>query len=303
MPDLTGMVALVTGGNSGIGFETFRALVLKGAKVYIASRNEARARNAFCKLENDPDFKGGVYEFLPLDLGSLRSIQDFVHEFQSKEQHLDLLFNNAGVLEPNTNSTKDGYEIHLGVNALGPYYLTKLLLPLILTAKQRHPGKLPRVCFASSIAHHYATKKGFDPRNPSGEKSMSVFPNFMQAYANSKMMAVLTTLLFDRQYGKDVIFSAVNPGLVKSDISRNITKVSTVFVGQIISSHLLHDTRLGALTQLYANTAPEAGKEGGCYYVPWARIGEPEPIAYDNTVQDTSMYPKTHLQWRTFSMS
>jgi len=283
-------VALVTGGNSGVGFEIFRALLIKGAKVYIASRNEARARTAFYKIQCDPEVHGGEYEFLHLDLGSLRSIREFAREFQSKEQRLDLLFNNAGILEAAGGTSKDGYEIHLGVNALGPYYLTKLLLPTILASKRQNPGHLPRVCFSSSLSHHYATKKGFDPRNPSGEKSKSIFPSFIQAYSNSKMMTILTMLKFDRLYGKDVIFSAVNPGLVKTDIARSITRVSTVFVGQIIGPHILQDASRGALTHLYAATAPETGKDGGGYYVPWARLGEPEPIVYDNSVQDTSMY-------------
>jgi len=283
-------VALVTGGNSGVGFEIFRALLIKGAKVYIASRNEARARTAFFKIQNDPEVPGGEYEFLHLDLGSLHNIQEFVREFQSKEQHLDLLFNNAGILDTVGGTTKDGYEIHLGVNALGPYYLTKLLLPTILASKRKNPGRLPRVCFASSLSHHYATKRGFDPQNPSGEKGKSALPRFIQAYSNSKMMNILTMLKFDRLYGKDVIFSAVNPGLVKTDIARSITKVSIVFIGQIIGSHILQDASRGALTHLYAATAPETGKEGGGYYVPWARLGEPEPIAYDISIQDTSMF-------------
>lgn len=290
-------VALVTGGNSGIGFEIFKALVIKGAKVYIASRNEARARTAFYKLQNDPEVPTGVYEFMHLDLGSLQSIQNFASEFQKKEKRLDLLFNNAGILEPNGGVTKEGYEIHLGVNALGPYYLTKLLLPMLLASKNHTTGRLPRVCFASSISHHHATKKGFDPRNPSGEKSFTILPSFIQAYSNSKMMTVLTALKFDRLYGKDVIFSAVNPGLVKSDIARNITNVSTVFIGQIVGVHVLQEASKAALTHLYAATAPETGKEGGGYYVPWARLGEAEPIAYDNMVQDTS----TCISHLTFS--
>lgn len=190
-------IALVTGGNSGIGLETVRALLRKGSKVYMAARNEAKARNEMANLLQDPTTAKGAVDFLHLDLASFRSIEQFVRELGRREQRLDLLFNNAGLVIPNSEGQKtaEGYEIHMGVNALGVYYLTVLLLPLLRISYQHSPTRPPRVCFTSSLAHRAAPSCGFDPTDPSGAHiRFRVLPTYMQAYANSKMAVILGML-------------------------------------------------------------------------------------------------------------
>lgn len=198
-------IALVTGGNSGIGLETVRALLKKGAKVYIAARNEAKARNEIAKLLHDNTTHGGAVDFLHLDLASFRSIEQFVRELQRREQRIDLLFNNAGLVMPNSydQRTAEGYEIHMGVNALGVYYLTMQLVPMLKRSYQHNPDRPPRVCFTSSLAHRAAPMCGFDPQDPSGERMrFRMMPAYMQAYANSKMANILGTYMANTSFAQ-----------------------------------------------------------------------------------------------------
>ncbi|WFD18444.1 hypothetical protein MCAP1_000647 [Malassezia caprae] len=143
-------IAIVTGGNSGIGFETVKQLLNKNAKVYLCARNPERANAAIAKLR-DMNLPGTV-EYLPLDLASLDAIKSFADNYLSKEKTLDMLFNNAGVMNPTVGpETKDGYELHVGTNSLGHHYLTKLLLPALQASAQATPDRPPRVCFTSSL--------------------------------------------------------------------------------------------------------------------------------------------------------
>lgn len=190
---------IVTGGNSGIGLETVRALLRKGAKVYMAARNEAKARNAFVKLREDTATAAGAVDFLHLDLASFRSIEQFVRDFHRREERLDLLFNNAGLFVPKDHGekTSEGYEIHMGANGLGVYYLTQLLIPLLKKSYSLNPARPPRVCFTSSLGHRAAPKCGFDPSDPSGANiRFRMLSREVQAYSNSKMANLLCTCLF-----------------------------------------------------------------------------------------------------------
>jgi len=183
-------IAMVTGGNSGIGYETVLALLRKNAKVYIAGRSEERVREAIESMQKqDPSLSSKFVDYIPLDLASLRSIEQCAKIYASKEQRLDLLFCSAGVMLPPPGSvTKEGIELQMGANALGHYYLTKLLLPQLRASAKASPTNPPRVCFTSSRAHHAGPSKGFDPEDPSGEKTSSLFlPASLRAYGSSKV--------------------------------------------------------------------------------------------------------------------
>ncbi|WFD07587.1 hypothetical protein MVES1_002954 [Malassezia vespertilionis] len=289
IPSQKGRIAIVTGGNSGIGLEIVHCLLRKGAKVYIAARNEAKARNAFVALHKDGETYAGAVDYLHLDLASFRSIEQFVAEISRKESRLDLLFNNAGLFLPNDSGTlsAEGVEIHMGANALGPYYLTLLLLPLLRASYKHNSSVPPRVCFTSSMGHRLASR-GFDPKYPSGHSSpISLVSKQLMAYACSKMDNILMANKFQRSFANDgIIFNSCNPGNIKTSLTRNASNLSTLFLNHFINPVFLHSTELGALTPLYAGTASLAGEEGGAYFVPWARFGEPLPIALDHKVQD-----------------
>lgn len=164
-----------------------KQLLHKNAKVYLCARNKERANAAISKLKelNLP----GTVAHLPLDLASLSSITSFAKNYLSKEQKLDMLFNNAGVMNPTVGAeTEDGYELHVGTNSLGHHYLTKLLLPALLESARLTPDRPPRVCFTSSLVHRQTSSKGFDPDDYTGLKDLPFYmPAATRAYGTSKV--------------------------------------------------------------------------------------------------------------------
>ena len=148
IPDQTGRVALVTGANSGIGFEAAKALATSGATTIVASRSQDRGRRAVADILRDAP-EANV-EQATLDLASLAAIREFVGSFRERVDRLDLLLNNAGVMMPRQREeTADGFELQIGTNHLGHFALTEQLLPLLA----RTDGS--RVVTVSSSAQNY----------------------------------------------------------------------------------------------------------------------------------------------------
>lgn len=143
LPDLSGYVAIVTGGNSGIGYETSKQLALKNARVYISSRSQERVDQAIQKMRSETGRKLDLY-FLQLDLTDLRSVTSAAEIFTRSESRLDLLFNNAGVMNVPMSYTVDGYETQWQVNYLAPFVLVSKLLPLMLHTAST-TGRMDRV--------------------------------------------------------------------------------------------------------------------------------------------------------------
>ncbi|KAG8791526.1 hypothetical protein FRC12_008952 [Ceratobasidium sp. 428] len=139
VPDLTGQVIIVTGGNTGIGKETCKVLLNKNAKVYLAARSKTKANEAIEWLKKETD--GKVAIFLELDLASLASVRKAAEEFKSKEHELHVLFNSAGVMIPPVDEkTLDGYDLQFGTNVLGHYFFTTLLLPTLVHTAKNSPA-------------------------------------------------------------------------------------------------------------------------------------------------------------------
>ena len=154
--DQTDRVAIVTGSNSGIGFETARALALKNATVVMAVRNLTKGREAAEKIHSESE--NAVVNVMQLDLSDLTSIRKFADEFKGSYSRLDLLINNAGVMVPPYSKTTDGFELQLGTNHFGHFALTGLLIDLI----KQTPNS--RVVNVSSMAHAFG-KLDFDDLN------------------------------------------------------------------------------------------------------------------------------------------
>lgn len=272
IPDLTGKVIIVTGANTGIGKETTKALLAHNAKVYVAARSQEKAEVAIKDLK---DSTGKEAVFLKLDLTDLKSVKAAAEEYLSKETKLDVLFNNAGVMFPPTDLlTTDGYDLQFGTNVLGHFYFTKLLLPtLIATAKAAPDGKA-RVITTSSSAHvvgpglKFATFKDSPAR-----RKMST----TDLYGQSKSGNIVQAFELARRYSSDGIISIpLNPGNIKTDLARHMPS----FLRSILYC-FVYDVEHGALTQLYAGTAPEAIELNGKYLVPWARVGPPRKYTRD----------------------
>ncbi|KAJ7750814.1 NAD-P-binding protein [Mycena metata] len=276
VPDLSGKVIIVTGGNSGLGFATSKVLVERGAKVYIATRNETKAKEAIEQITKET---GKAPLFLKLDLADLDSIQGAANTFLSQETRLDVLYNSAGVMiPPKSEVTKQGYDLQFGVNVLGHFYLTKLLLPLLIsTAKSSAEGKA-RIVTVSSGAHHmsnltFSTFKDGPVRQKANEWVL---------YGQSKYGAVVLAKELARRYGGEGIVSlGMNPGNINTNLQKELPGWQATFVKMTIMNPILPN---GITTHLWAGTAPETAEYNGKYLIPWARVGTPRADSQDEAV-------------------
>jgi len=264
IPDLTGKVVIVTGGNSGVGKETCKALLSKNAKVYMASRNKDKADAAIAELK-EVTRKEAI--FLPLDLASLSSIESSVETFKSQESHLHILFNNGGVMIPPIEQlTADGYDLQFGTNVLGHWYFTRLLLPTLQSTGKASPEIHARVVITSSGTAQFVTSIDWGTlEDTPARKQLGT----RRLYAQSKFGNVVIAQELARRYGGEgIVTSSVNPGNLKTDLQRYQTGFQRWFTDRI-----LHPAPLGALTQLWAGTSAEGAEFNGKYLIPWARDG------------------------------
>ncbi|KIY45776.1 NAD(P)-binding protein [Fistulina hepatica ATCC 64428] len=272
IPDLTGKVAIVTGGNTGIGKGTVRGLLAHNAKVYLAARDQTKAEEAIAELtlatNNAPIF-------LKLDLADLRSVKAAADEFLSKETELHILINNAGVMVPPLEmfTAQGSYDLQFGTNVLGHFYFTKLLLPTLEATAQTSSEKHTRVVTVSSLVHRrgsldFATFVD-GPRRKRLTRS--------QLYAQSKFGDLVFATELARRYGsKGVVSISLNPGNIRSDLQRHLTSAQSRII-----SWILYPLSFGILNNLYAATAPEAEHLNGKFLVPWTRVGEPKSESQD----------------------
>ncbi|MGB5682623.1 MAG: SDR family NAD(P)-dependent oxidoreductase [Polyangiales bacterium] len=248
VPDQTGRVAIITGSNSGIGFETARVLAGEGATVIMACRNLDKAKPKAKEIRAARP--GCDVEVMRLDLSNLDSVRQFAEEFRAKHSRLDLLVNNAGIMVPPYGKTAQGFETQFGVNHLGHFALTGLLLDLLLST----PGS--RVVTVSSIAH-YLGKIDFSDLNwERGYKAQA-------AYGQSKLANLLFTYELQRRLaaaGKETLAVAAHPGWTSTNLQEHAPSVK--FMNRFFAQEPL----MGALPTLYAAT--ESDVKGGEYYGP-----------------------------------
>ncbi|TRM64574.1 NAD-P-binding protein [Schizophyllum amplum] len=282
IPDLTGQVALVTGGNGGAGYETCKHLLAKGAKVYMACRSAERGKAAADKLQKET---GHAPEILELDLADLASVRRAAEEFMRRETVLHTLYNNAGaVWVPIDMLTAQGYDLAFGTNVLGHFFFTTLLMP-ILRHTHEVTGRRPRVINTSSSAHvpsHGQSGIVWESLRD-GPDRQKVAPSIGSycLYSQSKMGVIMLSYLFDQHFGNDIVSIALNPGNFSSDAYRYVHGVQ-----KLSTSYILYSVPEGALTQLWAGTAPESEFKGGEYCIPWARHGQCDPRARNSVTQD-----------------
>lgn len=259
IPDQTGRVALVTGANSGLGFETARALAEHGAHVVMACRNPAKAADAEARITKlEP--RGSV-EVLLTDVGDLDSVAGSVAQFAAAFDKLDLLVNNAGLMATPEGRTAQGFETQLGVNHLGHFALTASLLPLLFAA-----GEGSRVVSVSSNAHKFG-KIDFD--DLMSEKRYSPWG----AYGQSKLANLLFTSELQRRLAAGdhpTIAVAAHPGGSTTELGKESAGgiLSTMFglMRPVLNATMSQSAAMGALPQLYAAVAPDV--EGDDYYGP-----------------------------------
>lgn len=259
IPDQTGKVAVVTGGNGGLGLETVRELARKGAHVVIGARNLDKAAKAEADVKSE--IPGASLEVRKLDLSSLASVEEFASGVLAAHPTIDMLFNNAGVMATPEWKTEDGFEMQFGTNHLGHFALTARLLPALLAAPDG------RIVNTTSTARFAAGE--YDLDNP---HHLGVYDSW-RAYGYSKLANLQFTLELNKRLaaaGSGVKVYAADPGFSDTDLqatSSTNTKgaarsrffeMTTPIVGQSAAR--------GALPQLRAGTDPAA--PGGTLYRP-----------------------------------
>ncbi|KAF9138311.1 hypothetical protein BGX30_009295 [Mortierella sp. GBA39] len=248
MPDQTGRVAIVTGSNSGIGWEAARVLATKGATVIMACRSIANANTAADQIKALKPL--GKVVVMKLDLGDLESVHAFAAAFRQHYDRLDLLINNAGVAKPPYGKTAQGFEQQFGINHLGHFALTGLMLDML----DATPGA--RIVTVSSLSHRSGVIR-FDDLN----WERNYHP--ARAYAQSKLANLLFTYELQRRLvaaGHSTLAVASHPGWSATNALRHSSMMRS------LNPFFAQSPKMGVLPTLYAATAP--GVRGGDYYGP-----------------------------------
>jgi len=239
MPSQAGKTAIVTGANSGIGYETAKALTAKSADVILACRDSARGEAA-CKaiMRENPS---GSARFMRLDLADLASVMEFASEFLKSNPRLDILVNNAGVMVPPYTKTADGFELQMGVNHLGHFALTGLLLERLLESET------PRLAVVSSLAHKMGRIDLTDM-----DWSRRCYRKW-RAYGDSKIANLYFASEMQRRYGAGTRLrvAAAHPGWTATNLQRTACMVRS------LNCAFAMKPWQGALPTLYAATSED----------------------------------------------
>jgi NAD(P)-dependent dehydrogenase (short-subunit alcohol dehydrogenase family) len=253
VPDLSGRVIIITGANSGIGYEAALALAKRKAEITLACRNEQKARSAAERIR--AEVPTARLKIIPLDLSDLASVRAFSEKFREGEPRLHALINNAGVMALPRRITADGFEMQLGTNHLGHFALTGQLLELLLAT----PAS--RVVNVSSIAHKFGKIRFHDLQ---GEKRYSKWA----AYGQSKLANLLFTHELDRRLkeaGRQTISVACHPGWAATNLQETGPKMEGSKLMEKLSrwgnAMLAQDAAAGALPTVFAAVEPLRGDE------------------------------------------
>lgn len=254
VPDQTGKTIVVTGANTGLGFEAAKTLAGKGARVLLGCRSQLKAQVAKDRIL--ATFPKADVVIVELDLGSLASIRKAAQQI-NLEPCLHVLINNAGIMVPPLEYTEDGFESQFGVNHLGPFALTSLLLDKIRATPNA------RIVSTASVAHR-SGKINFNDIN--AKKSYSA----MKCYAQSKIANLYFGYELQRRLtaiGDDTISVVAHPGVADTELSRYIPKPFLLFMP--VLKLFFNSAEQGAWPTLCAATM--AGVKGGEYYGPSKR--------------------------------
>uniref|UniRef100_A0A671MSI3 Retinol dehydrogenase 12-like n=1 Tax=Sinocyclocheilus anshuiensis TaxID=1608454 RepID=A0A671MSI3_9TELE len=247
---LDNKTVIITGANTGIGKETVRDLAKRGARVIMACRDLEKAEAARKELMEDSGNQNIVAN--KLDLSDTKSIRAFAELINKEEKQVNILINNAGIMMCPYSKTADGFEMQFGVNHLGHFLLTYLLLDLL---KKSAPSRIINV---ASVAHTWGSihlddinsEKGYSPR---------------RAYGQSKLANILCTRsLAKRLQGSGVTVYSLHPGVVQSELFRNLSKPVQIAVK--VFSPFTKTTIQGAQTTIYCAVEPKLDNESGGYY-------------------------------------
>lgn len=284
IPEQTSRTVVITGANTGLGFETAAALAARRARVVLAVRNLEKGKEAAARIAAATP--GADVALQELDLTSLDSVRAAAAQLRSDYDHIDLLINNAGVMYTPRSTTKDGFELQFGTNHLGHFAFTGLLLDRLLPV----PGS--RVVTVSSIGHRIRAAIHFDDLQWERRYSR------VAAYGQAKLANLLFTYELQRRlapHGTTVAVAA-HPGGSKTELTRNLPRLLRALTPLI--EPLFQDAELGALPTLRAATDPSV--LGGQYYGP---DGFQETRGYPKVVASSAQSHDEALQRRLWAVS
>jgi len=282
VPGQHGRLAVVTGANTGLGFQTAQVLAAHGASVVLAVRDTEKGKAAAARIAGTAP--GADVTVQPLDLASLDSIRAAAAELRASHPRIDLLINNAGVMFPPKQTTGDGFELQLGTNHLGPFALTGLLLPQMLPV----PGS--RVVTVSSQAHRLRARINF------GDLQSERSYRRVAAYSQSKLANLMFTYELHRRLSGagTTIAVAAHPGLAATELTRNTPAIAAFLYARLLSQ----TPAMGALPTLRAATDP--GVLGGQYYGPGGFLGA---RGYPELAESSRQSHDTAIQRRLWTVS
>jgi NAD(P)-dependent dehydrogenase (short-subunit alcohol dehydrogenase family) len=287
VPDQRGRTVVITGANSGLGFETARVLASRGATVVLACRDPGQAARAASLIAatgpDAADTRDERVQTLRLDLASLASVREAAEELCSRYPRLDLLINNAGVMMPPYGRTEDGFELQFGTNHLGHFALTGLVLDRLLATDGS------RVVTVSSNGHRAGRINVDDLQSERHYRKM-------RAYGQSKLANLMFTYELQRKLagaGAPTIALAAHPGTSRTDLVRHLSGpargLANAQLGRL-TSWFAQSAEMGALATLRAATDP--GATGGQYYGPGGAFGftgYPVPVESSGRSRDVTV--------------
>lgn len=263
--DLSGKTVLVTGGYSGLGMETARAMATRGAHVILSGRDAGKLAEAGTEIA---EAAGANVDTLVCDLASLDSVRAAAKEAKERFAKIDILINNAGVMAPPMGRTKDGFETQFGTNHIGHFLLTNLLMPLI------EKGDHPRIVNLSSRGHHFDQVHFDDPNYEKREYEK------WTGYGQSKTANIQFTVGLERRLaGKGIHAYAVHPGGIQTNLGRHMTEEDVAWMMERIRKNAeqagtsgagaaapgFKTIPQGAATSCWAATAEDLEGAGGVY--------------------------------------
>jgi len=285
IPDLTGKTIIVTGANTGLGFESVKVFARNGANVVMACRSVEKgeiARKQLVRL-----FPYSIIQVMHLDLADLESIHNFATTFRESHAHLDVLLNNAAVKLVPYSLTRDGFESQMGINHLGHFALTGVLLNVL----KKSPKS--RVINVSSLSH----KQGImDFNNLTFENPKDFTP--MKAYGRSKLSNLLFTYELQRFFdsnGIDCIAVAAHPGISETNNSSGAESNLLMKFYNLSFSYIVQQAHIGALPEIRASVDPNV--RSGDYYGPGGVLelsGNPVLVQPKSTAFDVE---SAHKLW------
>ncbi|KAI9068173.1 NAD-P-binding protein [Trametes sanguinea] len=267
VPDQSGKVVLITGGNTGLGRSITYVLLARNAKVYITARDRGRGEQALDELRRVSE----AIQVLYMDLADLHSVRRAASDFLRREHHLHVLINNAGVMcPPISNLTRERYDLQFGVNVLGHFYLTKRLLPILLSTARQIGQKARVLNYTCSVPTSCRIDYTTLMDGPVRRKC-----SLVRLHQQSKLGTLLFSHELADQYGEQGILSiAVNPGNVHTELTRHSRDVGTA-----LWNMFSNDVSKGIVTPLFAATSPWAEQLNGKLLLPVTRpVDVPIPL-------------------------